>query len=174
MALALVGLLPAIASAQGQTAGAIAGVVRDTTGAVLPGVTAEASSPALIEKVRSGVTNDLGQYQIAGLTPGVYTVTFTLPGFSTVRRGGIELSVGFTATINAELSLGRLEETITVSGGAPLVDIYSTARSQAFTRETMDTLPTTKMFSALAVLIPGVTVAGVVGGPTQDVGGSMG
>ena len=173
-ALVLVGLLPAIASAQGQTAGAIAGVVKDATGAVLPGVTAEASSPALIEKVRSGVTNEQGQYQIAGLSPGTYTVTFTLPGFRTVRRQGIELTVGFIATINAELSVGGLEETITVSGEAPLVDIRSVTRTQPFTRETMDTLPTTKMFSALAVLIPGVTVAGVVGGPTQDVGGSMG
>ena len=174
LALVLGGLLPAIASAQGQTAGAVAGVVKDATGAVLPGVTAEASSPALIEKVRSGVTNDQGQYQIVALSPGVYTVTFTLPGFRTVRREGIELSVGFTATVNAELSVGGVEETITVSGETPLVDIRSTARQTAFTRETMDQLPTSKMFSALAALIPGVTVASVTGGPSQDVGGSMG
>lgn len=170
VAFVLVALLPVIASAQGQTSGSVAGVVKDTSGGVMPGVTAEASSPALIEKVRVGVTNDQGQYQIVGLSPGAYTVTFTLPGFRTVRREGIELSAGFTATVNAELSVGALEESVTVSGQAPLVDIHSTARQQTFTRETMDELPTTKMFSALAVLIPGVTVANVVGGPTQDVG----
>jgi len=174
VAFVLVALLPAIASAQGQTFGSVAGVVKDTSGGVLPGVTVEASSPALIEKVRTGVTNDQGQYQIVGLSPGSYTVTFTLPGFRSVRREGIELSVGFTANVNVELEVGAVEESITVSGEAPLVDIRSTAKQTSYTREDMDTLPTTKMFSALAVLIPGVTVAGVVGGPPQDVGGSMG
>ena len=174
MALALVGLLPSMTSAQGQTSGTIAGVVRDTTGGVLPGVTAEASSPALIEKVRVGVTDNDGQYRIVGLSPGEYTVTFTLPGFVTLRRQGIELSVGFTATVNAELTVGGLEESITVSGEAPLVDTRSASRQTAFTRQDMDELPTTQMFSSLAVLIPGVSVASVTGGPRQDVGGSMG
>src|SRR5438094_61532 len=94
VAFVLVALLPVIASAQGQTSGSVAGAVKDTSGGVLPGVTVEASSPALIEKLRTGVTNDQGQYQIVGLSPGSYTVTFTLPGFRTVRREGIELSVG--------------------------------------------------------------------------------
>src|SRR4051794_617993 len=101
-------------SAQG--AGGIAGVVRDTSGAVLPGVTVEASSPSLIEKVRLVVTDAEGQYKIIDLRPGTYTVTFTLTGFSTVRREGIALSAGFTASVNIDLRVGGLEETITVSG----------------------------------------------------------
>jgi hypothetical protein len=128
VALVLGGLLPALASAQGQTSGSVAGVVKDTSGGVLPGVTVEASSPALIEKVRTGITNAEGQYQVVGLSPGVYTVTFTLPSFRTVRREGIQLTVGFTATVNAELSVGSLEESITVSGETPLVDARSQAR----------------------------------------------
>ena len=95
-------VLPAAAWAQ--STGSIAGVVRDTTGAVLPGVTVEAASPALIEKVRTVVTDDQGNYKIVDLRPGTYTVTFTLPGFSTVKREGIELTTGFTATVNAEMS----------------------------------------------------------------------
>src|SRR5947209_5616319 len=97
-------LIPSAASAQ--TAGAIAGVVRDTTGAVLPGVTVEAASPALIEKVRVATTDDQGNYKIVDLRPGAYTVTFTLPGFATYKREGIELTTGFTATANAEMKIG--------------------------------------------------------------------
>src|SRR5262245_7704703 len=99
------------ASAQ-SSSGAIAGSVRDATGAVLPGVTVEASSPALIEKVRTVVTDDRGEYKIIDLRPGTYTVTFSLVGFSTVRREGIELSAGFTAPANAEMRVGTLQETI--------------------------------------------------------------
>src|SRR5580704_2044091 len=113
-------ILPAPAWAQG-TSG-IAGVVKDPSGAVMPGVTVEASSAALIEKVRSVVTDAEGQYKIIDLRPGTYVVTFTLPGFATVKREGIDLSAGFTATVNADLRVGGLEETITVSGQAPLVD----------------------------------------------------
>src|SRR5688572_12156350 len=90
----------------------ITGVVRDTSGAVLPGVTVEAASPALIEKVRTVVTEGEGQYRILDLRPGVYTVTFTLPGFSVVRREGIELVGSFTATVNAELRVGAVTETV--------------------------------------------------------------
>ena len=115
-------LLPLCAWAQ-QRGGAIGGVVRDTTGAVVPGVTVEASSPALIEKVRTVVTDATGQYRIVELEPGVYSVTFTLAGFSTSKREGVELTTGFTATINAELKVGDIAETITVSGESPLVDI---------------------------------------------------
>lgn len=97
--------VPSIAHAQS----AIAGVVRDTSGAVLPGVTVEASSPALIEKVRSVVTDAEGQYKIIDLRPGTYTVTFALTGFSMIRREGIELAAAFTATVNAELRVGALE-----------------------------------------------------------------
>ena len=94
----------------------IAGVVRDTSGAVLPGVTVEAASPALIEKVRSVVTDSQGLYRIVDLRPGVYTVTFTLASFSTLRRDGVELTTGFNATVNAEMMLGSVEETITATG----------------------------------------------------------
>src|SRR5688572_29573164 len=103
---------PAIAYAQAS----ITGVVKDASGAVMPGVTVEASSPALIEKVRSVITDGTGQYRVENLRPGSYSVTFTLPGFSTVRRDGLELTGTFVATVNAELSVSSLEETITVSG----------------------------------------------------------
>src|SRR5919197_796191 len=108
--------LPSIAYAQAS----ITGVVRDTSGAVLPGVTVEAASPALIEKVRSVVTDGTGQYRIENLRPGVYSVTFTLPGFATSRREGIELTGTFVATINGDMRVGALEETITVSGETPI------------------------------------------------------
>src|SRR5438093_10970631 len=107
-------LVPAYASAQ--AASGIAGVVKDASGAVMPGVTVEAASDALIEKVRSVVSDEAGQYKIVDLRPGVYTVTFTLSGFSTIKREGIELSAGFTAAVNADMRVGSLEETITVSG----------------------------------------------------------
>ena len=121
------------ASAQG--AGGIAGVVRDPSGAVMPGVTVEASSAALIEKVRSVVTDADGQYKIIDLRPGTYTVTFTLPGFSTVKREGIELSANFTAAVNADLRVGGLEETITVSGQAPMVDTQNVVQQKVVTQE---------------------------------------
>src|SRR6266436_4591302 len=104
-------LLRGAAWAQTVVNGGIAGAVKDTTGAVLPGVTVEAASPALIEKVRTVVTDGEGQYKIVDLRPGTYAVTFTLPGFSIVKRDGIELTTGFTATVNAELKVGSLEET---------------------------------------------------------------
>src|SRR3990170_1602225 len=104
--------VPRLAWSQGN--GAIAGVVRDSSGAVLPGVTVEATSPALIEKVRVVVSDDQGVYRIVDLRPGVYAVTFALPGFTTLRREGIELTAAFTATVNADLAVGALEETLTV------------------------------------------------------------
>src|SRR5439155_2418406 len=107
-------LMPAPAAAQG--ASGIAGVVKDSSGGVLPGVTVEASSPALIEKVRSVITDEQGNYKIVDLRPGTYTVKFTLPGFSVVVREGLELTTAFTATANAELKVGSLEETVTVTG----------------------------------------------------------
>src|SRR6266550_8596492 len=106
--------LPVDGWAQAQT-GAIAGVVRDSSGAVIPGVTVEAASPALIERVRSVTTDDQGLYRIVDLRPGLYTVTFTLSGFGTFRRDGIELTTGFTATVNGELKVGTVEETVTVT-----------------------------------------------------------
>src|SRR5712691_7157684 len=112
-------LLPVAAYAQA----AITGVAKDASGAVLPGVTVEAASPVLIEKVRSAVTDGTGQYRIVNLLPGTYSVTFSLPGFSTVKREGIELSGTFVATVNGDLKVGALEETITVTGETPVVDV---------------------------------------------------
>ena len=101
----------------------IAGVVKDSSGALLPGVTVEAASPVLIEQVRSVVTNESGQYNIVDLRPGVYSVTFTLPGFAPARHQGVELPAMFTATVNAELRVGALEEAVLVVGSAPIVDV---------------------------------------------------
>jgi hypothetical protein len=167
-------MIPALASAQ-TGSGIIAGVVRDATGAVLPGVTVEARSPALIEKVRAVVTDGEGQYKIVELRPGTYSVTFTLAGFSTVRREGIELTTGFTAAVNADLRVGDISETITVSGQSPVVDIQNTREQRVMTREIVDTVPTGKQFQNLAVLIPGIVTGQVVGSTvTQDVGGQSG
>src|SRR6058998_1816714 len=109
-------------AAWAQQASGIAGLIKDTSGSVLPGATVEATSPALIEKVRTVVSDGEGRYNIVDLRPGTYVVTFTLEGFNTVRREGITLTAGFTATVNADLQVGALAETITVSGAAPLVD----------------------------------------------------
>ncbi|MGC4084356.1 MAG: carboxypeptidase-like regulatory domain-containing protein [Vicinamibacterales bacterium] len=105
-----------------QQASGIAGVVRDTSGLAMPGVTVEAASPALIEKIRTVTTDGEGRYSIVDLRPGTYTVTFSLEGFSTVKRDGITLQSGFTATVNVSMQFGSLSETITVSGAAPVVD----------------------------------------------------
>src|SRR5260370_38195761 len=108
--------LPAVARAQS----ACAGVVHDASGAVLPGVTVEAASPALIEKTRTVVSDAQGNYKIVDLRPGVYTVTFTLAGFAVVKREGLELPSNFTMPVNAELRVGTLEETLTVTGESPV------------------------------------------------------
>ena len=125
--------------AYGQSA--IAGTVRDTSGAVLPGVTVEATSPVLIEKFRSAVSGADGNYIISDLRPGVYTVTFTLPGFSVVKREGMELPAAFTANVSVSMQVGAVEETITVTGAAPLVDTRSATSSILLTKEMLDTLP---------------------------------
>ncbi|HEY7171150.1 MAG TPA: carboxypeptidase regulatory-like domain-containing protein [Vicinamibacterales bacterium] len=163
---AALGLL--LASAAGADAQSIAGTVRDPSGAVMPGVTVEASSPALIEKVRAVVTDGSGQYKIVNLRPGLYIVVFTLPGFTSVRREGIELTGDFTASVNAELKVGALEETITVAGGTPLVDVQSVTKQTVFTREVLDVLPAPRSIQGAAVLIPGVTTPGAA----RDVGGT--
>jgi hypothetical protein len=168
IALATLTGIPVRAAAQGQT-GSIAGVVRDASGAVLPGVTVEAASPALIEKVRSVVSDGTGQYKIIDLRPGTYTVTFSLPGFSTVRREGIELTASFTANVNADLKVGALEETVTVSGETPIVDTQNVAKIATASREVMDVLPTDRNFVSFAAMQPAVLVTGV----RQNVGGSI-
>src|SRR5256884_4302576 len=116
----------------------LAGVVRDASAAVLPGVTVEASSPALIEKARSVVTDGTGQYRIVDLRPGMYSVTFALSGFNTLRRDGVELTGSFVASINAELKVGTVTETVTVTGESPLVDVQSTTRQRSMTHDVID------------------------------------
>jgi hypothetical protein len=168
IALTALAMLPAIAFAQA----ALTGVVKDTSGAVLPGVTVEAASPAIIEKVRTAVTDGSGQFRITELRPGAYTVTFTLPGFNTVKRDGITLTGAFTASVDAELRVGSLEETITVTGEAPIVDVQSATRQRVMDTDTISALPTGRNMFNLGVLIPGVTLTG--GLANQDVGGSLG
>ena len=173
VALTCVMLLPMPARAQTAASSSIAGVVRDTTGAVLPGVTVEAASPALIEKVRSVVTDSQGQYQIVELRPGTYTVTFTLVGFSALRREGIELTTGFTAVVNADMQVGTLQETVTVSGASPVVDTRNTRTQTVFSREVIDLLPTGKATQAYASVIVGAVLSSPMGA-MQDVGGNKG
>ena len=167
---AIVALVPAVASAQ---TGVIAGVVKDASGAVMPGVTVEAASPALIERVRTAVTDGSGQYKIVDLTPGSYAVTFTLPGFSTVKRDGIELSAGFTASVNADLRVGALEETLTVTGATPVVDVQNTRQQTVMNRDIIDAIPAAKSPQSFAVLVPGVIAATATAPSAQDVGGTV-
>ncbi len=147
-------LLPAAASAQSS----ITGTVRDTSGGVLPGVTVEASSPALIEGSKATVTDNQGLYQIVDLRPGTYAVTFTLPSFKTVKREGVDLPAQFAATVNAELSVGALEETVTVSGEAPLVDVRSTRAQTQITGQTLAALPGNGRLSTLSTILPGAVL----------------
>src|SRR3954467_15545718 len=128
---------PAAAAQQGSASG-IAGVVRDSSGGVLPGVTVEASSPALIEKVRTAVTDTEGRYNITALVPGTYMVTFTLASFSTLKRDGIQLPSGFTATVNADMKVGALEETVTVTGAAPLVDTQNVRKQNVMSSDLLN------------------------------------
>src|SRR6185503_4332596 len=151
----------------------IAGVVKDASGSVLPGVTVEAASPALIEKSRAAVTDGDGNYRIISLRPGVYTVTFTLPGFSTVTRQGIELTSNFAASVNAEMRVGGIEEPITVTGESPVVDTQSITARTVMTREVLDLLPTGRNIQAVGIMIPGTALAiGGGGALSRDVGGS--
>ena len=147
-------LLPGAALAQSS----ISGVVKDTSGAVLPGVTVEAASPALIGGARTAVTDDQGLYRIVDLRPGPYTVTFSLAGFNTLRRDGIELPAEFTATVNADMAVGALEETVTVSGQAPIVDIRSSGAQTQFQRDTIEALPGTGRLALLNAIIPGASL----------------
>jgi len=167
-----IALVPAVVVAQ---TGSIAGVVRDTTGAVLPGVTVEASSPALIEGTRSVTTDDKGQYKIVNLRPGVYTVTFTIAGFNTFKREGIELTEGFTAPVNADLKVGAITETVMVTAESPVVDTQRVTQQKVMTRDIIDAVPTGKNFQNIGVLVPGVVLgAGGTGATPYDVGGSSG
>ncbi len=161
----LIAVLLVASTAWAQQGSGIAGSVKDTSGAVLPGVTVEASSSALIEKVRSVTTDSDGRFNIVSLPPGVYDVTFTLPGFSTLKRQGITLSAAFTATVNVDLAVGSLEETVVVSGESPLVDVQNASQQQHLQADYLTALPTGHTsLASLTVLVPGLK--GV-----QDVGG---
>src|SRR5262249_21107837 len=164
-------LAPAQTFAQ---SGGISGTVKDTTGAVLPGVTVEASSPALIERVRAAITDTEGQYRIVDLRPGTYTVTFTLPGFSAAKREGIELTTNFTATINGELKVGGVEETITVSGSSPTVDVQNVIQQRVVSKEVVDAIPSGRTEQTIGALVPGIQMQSVSNPVTQDVGGATG
>jgi len=156
----------------------ITGVVRDSSGAILPGVTVEASSPALIERTRTVVTDGTGQYRIVDLRPGIYAVTFTLSGFNTLRREGIELSGSFIATVNADLVVGSVEQTVTVTAEAALVDVQSTTQQRVLGHDVADTVPSSRMPSGLGALIPGmvtaISAANFTGLGSQEVGGAGG
>ena len=156
--------MPSLVYAQAE----IAGIVRDTSGAVIPGVTVEAASPALIEGVRTVVTDGTGQYRIISLRPGFYTVTFTLAGFTTIIREGLELSGANVFLVNADMSVGGLEESVTVTGEAPIVDVQTVTRSQVLDQELIDSLPTVQRYAALGALIPGVVSNDRNNGATGD------
>src|SRR5581483_375912 len=161
-ALACIALMPATARAQSS----IAGTVKDATGAVLPGVTVEAASPVLIEKSKSVVTDAEGNYKIVDLRPGTYTVTFTLEGFSTFRREGLELPSNFTATVNGEMRVGAIQEALTVTGSSPVVDVQNNQKTQVISRDVLDSVPSAKTIQSLGQLIVGVQLT------SPDVGGS--
>ena len=162
LAAAVLAAVPNLARAQA----AITGTVRDTSGAILPGVTVDATSPALIEKIRSAVTDGTGQYRIVDLRPGTYSLSFSLPGFTSVKRDSIELTGTFTATINAELQVGAVTETVTVAGESPVVDVNSTKRQTTLTSELLTSAPTARSWAALTAQIPTMTTTG---GNNQDI-----
>src|SRR5438477_4227466 len=162
--LALLAFAPAASAQSG-----IAGIVKDTTGAVLPGVTVEASSPALIERTSSAVTDAQVQYKIVDLRPGTYSVNFTLPGFNTVKREGIELPANFTAPVNADMKLGSIEETVTVSAASPVVDVQNAVQQQVLPQTLLDAVPT----GGRNIQSVGATLVGVTQSQ-PDVGGAQG
>src|SRR5438552_5484166 len=162
-------LLPATAFAQAS----IAGTVKDSSGAGLPGVTVEASSPVLIEKVRSAVTDAGGQYRIVDLRAGTYTLTFTLTGFSTVRRDGVELEGAFTAVVNADMKVGTVAETITVVAETPVVDTQSVRRQTTIGSDLITSIPAARAYAGLMTLMPNTVVAGGAASDVQVVPGMV-
>ena len=161
-------LLPNLVAAQ-----EIGGTVTDTTGGVLPGVTVEVRSPDIIEQVRTAVTDGNGLYLVVALEPGTYSVTYSLPGFGTLVREGIELSTGFTANVDVQLTVGDIAETITVSGATPVVDIQNVDQRAIMDRELIETIPSGKSISALGLLVPGMTGAQAYGTSLQQDSGGL-
>jgi hypothetical protein len=158
-ALAAILLLPGVVFAQAT----VAGVVRDASGAVLPGVTVEAASPVLIEKTRTTTTDGSGQYRITELPPGTYALTFSLSGFTTVKREAVPVSGSGVIPINADLRVGALQETLTVTGEAPLVDTQTTRRETVIKSETLSTLPATRGYGSVIATVPALNIGGVAG-----------
>jgi len=172
LAVALFGALLVPGLGYAQTSGTIAGIVKDASGGVLPGATVEASSPALIEKVRTATTDAQGNYKIVDLRPGVYTVTISLTGFGTYKREGLDLSAGFTANVSADLKVGSLEETVTVTGATPIVDVQSARTQNVMKSETLDALPSgSRNLMAFAAMTLGAMPSS---GGRNDVGGDKG
>lgn len=161
--LAMLALIAGPARAQS----AISGLVTDASGAVLPGVTVEATSPVLIEKVRTTVTDAQGLYTLVDLRPGTYLVTFSLSGFTTLRREGLQVSSNLTLPVNVELVVGGLEETLTVSGQAAVVDVRSAARTSVLGRDLLDSLPTSRTYTTAGAIVPGVKLT------KPDIGGTQ-
>jgi hypothetical protein len=159
---AFLACLPGMAGAQSQ----ITGAVKDEQSGVLPGVTVEAASPVLIEQSRSVVTDSEGRYRIVDLRPGTYKLTFSLTGFSTLVKDGVDLPANFTSTINVDMKVGSLEETITVSGETSVVDVQQASRTQVLTRDLLDNLPIARTIQTIGMPIPGVRMS------AQDVAGS--
>src|SRR5918993_4415337 len=152
----VLGLTPRLALAQ---TGSISGVVRDSQGGVLPGVTVEVSSPQMIEKVRSTVTDENGRYQIVRLPVGTYKVSFQLEKFATIERSNVELTSDFTAPINVDMKLGAQSEVVTVEGNAlALVDVQNARQRQVFQREELADLPITRNVNSLLQLVPGISI----------------
>ncbi|HEX7798275.1 MAG TPA: carboxypeptidase regulatory-like domain-containing protein [Vicinamibacterales bacterium] len=163
------------ASASAQQASGIAGTVRDSSGLALPGVTVEAASPALIERTRAVTTDGEGRYSIVDLRPGIYSVTFSLEGFSTVKREGIELGAGFTAAVNISLSVGAISETITVTGASPVVDTQSMRRQETITQRDLEALPSGVVgLQTLAYVTPGFAATQADVGGTRDTWSAQG
>src|SRR5262249_48494139 len=162
-------------TARAQQAAGISGVVRDSSNAVLPGVTVEAASPALIEKTRAATTDGEGRYSIVDLRPGTYAVTFTLPGFSNVVRQGVELQSGFTASINATMSVGSVAETVTVTAASPVVDVQSSRQQQLVKSTELEALPAGNIgLQTLAYVTPGFATTQADVGGTRDTWSAQG
>ena len=173
--IALAAMLLVAPAASAQQTGGIAGQVTDTTGGALPGVTVEVSSPALIGGTQVAFTDGEGRYLASNLPPGPYAVTFTLPGFSTIVRDGIDIGAGFTAGVDVELSVGAVEETITVTGAAPVVDVQTVRQQRTLPQEEIEALPTANIgLQTLASVTPGFQGAGADVGGTRDTWSAQG
>ena len=158
MLLLCVTMVPAAASAQS----ALSGIVKDTSGAVLPGVTVEATSPSLIEKARTATTDGSGQYRITELTPGIYTVSFTLAGFATVKRDNIDVTGAGVTTISADMRVGNVSETVTVTGETPVVDVQTSTRRQVvLSSAVIEAIPVSRGYGNLLATVPGISGTGL-------------